>query len=162
MATSLNWEWRVTLHDLQSLMPQLGPQLSEITLILQEESDRWLIGFDEGVQIGVHWQSASARLLLSCVLGEAHADHESEVYARMLNANLIGLGSDGIRIALSEQSQIMVVGEFDSVAPRLERLCEVLSHFVQRVAELTNLASSVAIAPGHSIQSKGGPHLLKV
>lgn len=134
------------LPDLQYLMHQIGPETPDISAILQEESDRWQIIFEDDVSIQVSWQADAPRVVLSCVVSEV-PDHAREwVYAHLLVANALPVEGMSLRFALDFPDQrVMMIGELDKADLSLEAFRnEILSFLDCAMNLLSFIAESVS------------------
>lgn len=128
----------MSLSDLQCLMQQVGPEMPEISTILQEESDRWQITFDEDASMEVVWQSDPPRVVFSCAVGEVPEQVRESVYARLLVANSLPSGQLGLRFALGvPDGQVLMIGEMNEADLSLDSLQIELDSFLRCAIELS-------------------------
>ena len=119
------------LSDLQYLMHQLGPATPEITTIVQEAIDSWMVEFDEGVSMQIAWDERSLRVLMKCAIGQPDERSREDIYALLLNANLQLTGVADVKFALSgADDDVMLIGEYELKEQTLEALQERLSEFL--------------------------------
>lgn len=119
------------LSDLQYLMHQLGPATPEITTILQEDIDSWIIGFDEGAAMQIAWDERSARVRMTCAVGRADDDEREAIYAVLLNANLLLAGVADLRLALSDAGDdVILIGEYVLAEASIDSLRQRLSEYL--------------------------------
>ncbi len=150
------------LSELQYLIHQLGPTMPEILTILQYESDRWALAFDEEVTVEVGWQDTPPRTLVSCAIGEVPEDLCGSVYARLLIANSLPSERLSLRFALNfPEEQVLLLGELDDDNVSLEALRADLASFVQcAVAMASFIAESAAAVQGISLEANAEDDLL--
>ena len=119
------------MSDLQYLMHQLGPATPDITAIVQESIDCWMIEFDEGVSLQIAWDQRSARVLMKCAIGQPDESVREEIYALLLNANLQLTGVADVKLALSDiDEDVVLIGEYDLDDASIEGLRRQLSEFL--------------------------------
>ncbi len=144
------------LSDLQYLMHQLGPAMPEILTIIQHESDRWELAFDEEVTVEVGWQEKPPRTLLSCAIGEVPENLCEPVYARLLIANSLPSERLSLRFALDfPDERVLLLGELVEDHASLDTLRSDLASFVQcAVAMASFIAESAAAVQGVSFEAR--------
>jgi hypothetical protein len=137
------------LSDLQYLMHQLGPATPEIVTIVQDDIDSWQVEFDEGVSLHFGWQETPPRLLLSCAIGQPLDDAREQVYASLLNANLLLTGVANVKLALSQpDGDVMLIGEYDIASFSMDSLQSSVSDFLCLAAKYsTMVAEAFAESP---------------
>jgi hypothetical protein len=122
---------KVTLSDLQHLMHQIGPAMPEISTIVQESMDCWMVEFDENVSLQLAWTDNSKRTLMTCALGQPAEDEREAIYASLLMANLQLTGVANIKLALSDiNNDVMLIGEYDLDYSSIDELRRKLSEFL--------------------------------
>ncbi len=148
------------LSDLQYLMHQLGPAIPEIVTIIQEDIDSWQIEFDEGVSIQLSWQPQPPRALLSCAIGRPDDTRREAVYAALLNANLLLTGVAGLKLALSEPDQeVLLIGDYDSDEGTLDGLKKCVAEFLNFAARFAHMVSEPVTCDDHDRPTDGiGSH----
>ncbi len=135
------------LADLQYLMHQLGPTMSEILMIVQEESDCWDLTFEDELSVQVAWQEEPTRVLFSCAVGEVPEDLREPVYARLLFANALPQERLDLRFALDfSDEQVLLIGELNETDLSLDTLRDELQNFLVCAIE-----ASVFIAESASV-----------
>lgn len=101
------------LSDLQYLMHQLGPAMPEITTIVQQAIDSWMVEFDEGVSLQLAWEQRAMQVLLKCALGQPDEGAREEIYAALLSANLLLTGVADVKLGLSHvDDDVVLIGEY--------------------------------------------------
>lgn len=118
------------LSDLQYLMNQLGPVTPEITTIVQESIDCWMVELDEGISLQIAWIERSARVLMKCAIGQPDEAAREAIYASLLNANLQLAGIADVKLALSETDDVMLIGEYDLGEASIDELGSKLTTFL--------------------------------
>ncbi len=137
----------MSLSDLQHLMQQLGPEMPEISTILQEESDRWQITFEEEASIEVSWQLEPPRVVFSCAVGEVPDHVRESVYARLLVANSLPSGQLSLRFALDvPDEQVLVLGELSEADLSLDIFLLELESFLRCATGLSSFIAEAASA----------------
>lgn len=132
---------------MQVLMHQLGPATPEIVTITQQESDNWLLEFDEDISIDLSWQDSPARIMMCCAIGQPEAINRENVYASLLGANLLLTGVASVKLALSQpEDDVMLVGEYepgDASLSHLQKNIVEFLHYAGQFSELVLDPSSV-------------------
>lgn len=119
------------LSDLQYLMEQLGPANSDVLLVVQESDDRWQVELEGDVALQISWQAQRGCVIVSCGLGCPSFAEREQVYALLLNANLLLTGISGVRHALSQPDQeIILIGEYMMSSPSAAVFYQHLGEFV--------------------------------
>jgi hypothetical protein len=125
----------VELSIAQALIHQLGPAVSEIESIVQEEIDSWVIRFFNGEYLHITFQTSPSRWVMSCQLDQPDDSNQVQVYEAMLCTNLLYQGVAPVKVALSEPGGVLLlIGEFQQAGSALEDLQMLLQQF-QLVAE---------------------------
>ena len=128
------------LSDLQHLIRQLGPSLSEISTIIEEDLDEWQIIFDSGLSLQISWQETPARVLLYCAIGKPDESQREKIFARLLNMNLLLQGVANIKLALSSpEDEVILIGELTSDSLTLETLQEEITEYLRFAARFSQL-----------------------
>jgi hypothetical protein len=131
------------LSDLQYLMGQLGPVTSDILLIIQQSDDQWQVVFEDDLSLHVSWQQQRQCIIFSCGLGYATKVAREQVYALLLNANLLLAGISGARLALSQpDDEVMLVGEYPMSSPSTEVMHQILREFLGLALKYADLIAS--------------------
>ena len=135
------------LADLQYLMHQIGPTMPEILTIVQEESDRWELTFEDELSVQISWQEEPTRVLFNCAVGEVPRDLRESVYARLLLANALPQERLDLRFALDfPDEQVLVIGELNEPDLSLETLQDKLQAFlVCAIEALVFIAESATV-----------------
>lgn len=140
------------LSNLQYLMHQLGPATPEIVAIIQDHIDSWQVEFDEGVSLQLSWQEKPPRVVMSCSLGSPEDRVREQVYASLLNANLLLTGMADVKIALSHpDNDVMLIGEYELGTASLAALQDSLAEFLRLAGRF---AMMVAGSEDASLQQK--------
>jgi hypothetical protein len=130
----------LTLSDLQYLVHQLGPATPEITTIVQEAIDSWMVEFDEGVSMQLAWDARSGRVRMQCAVGQPEEAAREAIYATLLNANLLLTGVADIKLALgSADEDVMLIGEYAIEEAAVESLRYRLSEFLDFAAKFSQM-----------------------
>ena len=128
------------LSDLQHLIRQLGPSLSEISTIIEEDLDEWQIIFDSGLSLQISWQETPARVLLYCAIGKPDETQREKIFARLLNMNLLLQGVANVKLALSSpEDEVILIGELTSDSMTLETLQEEITEYLRFAARFSEL-----------------------
>ncbi len=139
------------LADLQYLMTQLGPENSDVLLVVQHEDGSWQVELDAELSLQISWQAQRGGVIVSCGLGYPACAERDGVYALLLHENLVLAGISGARLALSKPDQeVMLIGEYfmsSASAPRFYQHLAEFIHLALRYAELIALPSQAAV-PG--------------
>ncbi len=131
------------LSDLQYLMAQLGPATSDILLIVQHSDDQWQIEFEEDLSLHVSWHQQRQSVIFSCSLGCPTVVEREQVYALLLNANLLLTGISGARMALSQpDDEVMLIGEYPMRSPSTEAMRQMLHEFLSLALKYADLIAS--------------------
>lgn len=131
------------LSDLQYLMHQLGPATPEITTILQEAIDSWIIVFDEGVSMQIAWDDRTARVRMTCAIGRPDDGEREAIYAALLNANLLLSGVADVRLALSDDDDdVILIGEYGLVEATIDSLRQRLSEYLDHAEKFARMVTS--------------------
>lgn len=133
----------MNLADLQLLMHQLGPATPEITTIVQEEIDSWMIEFDEEVSMQIAWDQRSTRVLMKCAIGKPDENAREETYRSLLNANMLLTGVAEVKLALSEiDDDVILIGEYGLTESTLTALQHQLSEFLGFAGKFSQIISN--------------------
>ncbi len=128
----------MNLSDLQYLMHQLGPATPEITTIIQESIDCWMVEFDEGVSLQLAWDERFHRVRMECAIGQPDESAREAIYASLLNANLQLTGIADIKLALSDNDEeVMLIGEYDIGDASLTALRKQLAEFLDAAGKFS-------------------------
>ena len=128
------------LSDLQHLIRQLGPSLSEISTIIEEDLDEWQIIFDSGLSLQISWQETPARVLLYCAIGKPDETQREKIFARLLNMNLLLQGMANVKLGLSSpEDEVILIGELASDSMTLETLQEEITEYLRYAARFSEL-----------------------
>ena len=128
------------LSDLQHLIRQLGPSLSVISTIIEEDLDEWQIIFDSGLSLQISWQETPARVLLYCAIGKPDETQREKIFARLLNMNLLLQGVANVKLALSSpEDEVILIGELTSDSMTLETLQEEITEYLRFAARFSEL-----------------------
>ena len=123
----------------QTLMHQLGPGVTEIESIIQEEIDSWAIRFFNGECIHVLFQDVPSRWVMSCGLDQPEVSNQAEMYAAMLCTNLLYQGVAPVKVALSKPGgDLLLIGEFQQSESSLEELQILLQQFQLYAAHISD------------------------
>ena len=135
------------LSDLQYLMHQLGPATPEVTTIIQEAIDSWMVEFDEGVSMQIAWDERSQRVLMKCAIGQPDETSREDIYALLLNANLQLTGVTDVKFALSgADDDVILIGEYALKEQTLEALQVRLSEFLGFAGKFSRMIANVLSA----------------
>ncbi|MCM0045695.1 MAG: type III secretion system chaperone [Burkholderiaceae bacterium] len=130
----------MTLPDLQYLVHQLGPATPQITTVIQEAIDSWMIEFDDGVSMQIAWDARSSRVLMKCAIGQPDEGTRESVYASLLGANLLLTGVADIKLALGEtDDDVMLIGEYELMEATVDGLQHRLSEFLGYAGKFAQL-----------------------
>ncbi len=146
----------MNLSDLQYLMHQLGPATPEITTIVQESIDCWMVEFDEGVSLQLAWDERSHRVRMKCAIGQPDETAREAIYASLLNANLQLTGITDVKLALSDNDQeVMLIGEYDIGDTSLTALRKQLAEFLDVAGKfslwIAGMLTSESVAQGSAV-----------
>lgn len=134
----------MNLSDLQYLMHQLGPATPEITTIVQEAVDSWMVEFDEGVSLQITWEERSKRVLMKCAIGQPDPISREKIYASLLSANLLLTGVADIKLALSDvDADVMLIGEYDIIETSVDRLRQPLADFLGMAGQFSQMIAGI-------------------
>ncbi len=135
------------LSDLQYLMHQLGPATPEIVAVIQEDIDSWQVVFDEDVSLQIQWIETTMRVLISCAIGQPPEDMREQVYASLLQANLLLSGVANLKLALSQpEEDVMLIGEYEITSSTLASLQDSLSGFLRFAAKFSSMVTDASAA----------------
>jgi len=128
------------LADLQYLMAQLGPENSDVLLVVQQSDECWEVELEGELSLQISWQAQRSSVIVSCGLGYPACAERESVYALLLNENLVLAGLSGVRLALSKPDQeVMLIGECflsSNSAPGLYQHLAEFIHLALRYAAL--------------------------
>lgn len=133
----------MTLSDLQYLIHQLGPATPEITTIIQEAIDRWMVEFDEGVSMQIARDDRSGHVRMTCAIGQPDDDARESVYATLLGANLLLTGVADVKLALGDaDDDVMLIGEYDLCEATVDGLRNCLFDFLRYAGKFSQMIAA--------------------
>lgn len=148
------------LSDLQYLMHQLGPAMPEITTIVQEAIDSWMVEFDAGVSLQLAWEQRAMRVLLKCALSQPDDGAREDIYAALLSANLLLTGVADVKLGLSHvDNDVVLIGEYALEDALIDTLVRHLSDFLAYAAKFSEMiARSRSPASSDELRTVPGLH----
>lgn len=133
----------VTLSDLQYLIHQLGPATPEITTIIQEAIDNWMVEFDEGVSMQITRDERSGHVLMTCAIGQPDDGARESVYAALLGANLLLTGVADVKLALGDaDDDVRLIGEYDLREATVDGLRNCLFDFLGYAGKFSQMIAA--------------------
>ncbi|MEO0319106.1 MAG: hypothetical protein RL404_2783, partial [Pseudomonadota bacterium] len=82
-------------------------------------------------------------VIFSCSLGCPTVVEREQVYALLLNANLLLTGISGARMALSQpDDEVMLIGEYPMRSPSTEAMRQMLHEFLSLALKYADLIAS--------------------
>jgi len=131
------------LSQVQVLMQDLGPAMSDIDCIIQQESGQWRIHLTDGLVIDISYCSHPARLMLSAMIGTPDAQSLNEVHITMLCANLIFAEDHSLRVALTHPGgDLMLISEWMLELCLLAEFRDVLLQHADRARYFSDLVAA--------------------
>lgn len=148
------------LSDLQYLMHQLGPAMPEITTIVQQAIDSWMVEFDEGVSLQLAWEQRAMQVLLKCALGQPDEGAREEIYAALLSANLLLTGVADVKLGLSHvDDDVVLIDEYALEDASIDTLSRHLSDFLTYAGKFSEMiARPCSPASSDELRSATGLH----
>lgn len=139
------------LSDMQYLMHQLGPAMTEVSVILQEEIDSWQVLFNDDIGVQISWQTEPPRVLISGALGEVPEGARERVYAGLLIANSLPSSTLGLTCSLGlPDEQVLVLAEIEASALSVDDLADRLREFLHQAVEVSAFIADSAHAIAYS------------
>ena len=100
----------ISLELAQMLMQELGPQITEIDAVLQQDDTCWVLVLADETSITVEWAANPERLVLSSGLGRPVQGAELAVYETLLSYNLLWQDTGGVRMAIDgPQGEVLLI-----------------------------------------------------
>lgn len=90
-----------TVEQIQQLMAELGPSLSDIDAVVQTEDPSWAIQFSDETVLIIEPSEEPARMVFSTELGSASDSLQLPIYQTLLCYNLLWRETGGVKIGLA-------------------------------------------------------------
>jgi hypothetical protein len=99
-----------TIEQIENLVKELGPAMSDIDAIVQTEDPSWAIQFSDETIIILEPADDPSRIVISTELGAAAEAQQRTVYETMLCYNLMWRDSGGVKIGLAGPQGALIIG----------------------------------------------------
>ena len=98
-----------TIEQIQQLLKELGPSMSEIDAVVQTEEPSWAIQFSDETIIIIEPADEPSRMVISAELGAAAEAQQRTVYETLLCYNLMWRESGGVKIGLAGPQGALII-----------------------------------------------------
>jgi hypothetical protein len=98
-----------TIEQIENLVKELGPAMSDIDAIVQTEDPSWAIQFSDETIIILEPADDPSRIVISTELGAAAEAQQRTVYETMLCYNLMWRDSGGVKIGLAGPQGALII-----------------------------------------------------
>lgn len=98
-----------TIEQIQQLLKELGPSMSEIDAVVQTEEPSWAIQFSDETIIIIEPADEPSRMVISAELGAAAEAQQRTVYETLLCYNLMWRDSGGVKIGLAGPQGALII-----------------------------------------------------
>ena len=98
-----------TIEQIEHLVKELGPAMSDIDAIVQTEDPSWAIQFSDEAIIILEPADDPSRIVISTELGAAAEAQQRTVYETMLCYNLMWRDSGGVKIGLAGPQGALII-----------------------------------------------------
>lgn len=133
----------LNLSRVQSLMQDLGPVMSEIDVLLQEDANHWLLHSHDGFQIDITHCEKPSRLMLSAAVGCPETEQLGDLYITMLCTNMLFAEEHSLRVALAHPGgEFMLISELVLEDYSLDSVSQMLTDYLQQIRYFCELISS--------------------
>jgi hypothetical protein len=140
-----------TIEQIENLVKELGPAMSDIDAIVQTEDPSWAIQFSDETIIILEPADDPSRIVISTELGAAAEAQQRTVYETMLCYNLMWRDSGGVKIGLAGPQGALII----STDVCIESLT--LQELKQEIQRFVTIARSWAQYVGKADASEAPP-----
>jgi hypothetical protein len=140
-----------TIEQIENLVKELGPAMSDIDAIVQTEDPSWAIQFSDETIIILEPADDPSRIVISTELGAAAEAQQRTVYETMLCYNLMWRDSGGVKIGLAGPQGALII----STDVCIESLT--LQELKQEIQRFLTIARSWAQYVGKADASEAPP-----
>jgi len=140
-----------TIEQIENLVKELGPAMSDIDAIVQTEDPSWAIQFSDETIIILEPADDPSRIVVSTELGAAAEAQQRTVYETMLCYNLMWRDSGGVKIGLAGPQGALII----STDVCIESLT--LQELKQEIQRFLTIARSWAQYVGKADASEAPP-----
>ena len=140
-----------TIEQIENLVKELGPAMSDIDAIVQTEDPSWAIQFSDETNIILEPAVDPSRIVISTELGAAAEAQQRTVYETMLCYNLMWRDSGGVKIGLAGPQGALII----STDVCIESLT--LQELKQEIQRFLTIARSWAQYVGKADASEAPP-----
>lgn len=140
-----------TIEQIENLVKELGPAMSDIDAIVQTEDPSWAIQFSDETIIILEPADDPSRIVISTELGAAAEAQQRTVYETMLCYNLMWRDSGGVKIGLAGPQGALII----STDVCIESLT--LQELTQQIQRFLTIARSWAQYVGKADASEAPP-----
>jgi hypothetical protein len=140
-----------TIEQIENLVKELGPAMSDIDAIVQTEDPSWAIQFSDETIIILEPADDPSRIVISTELGAAAEAQQRTVYETMLCYNLMWRDSGGVKIGLAGPQGALII----STDVCIESLT--LQELTQEIQRFLTIARSWAQYVGKADASEAPP-----
>lgn len=136
-----------TIEQIQQLLKELGPSMSEIDAVVQTEEPSWAIQFSDETIIIIEPADEPSRMVISAELGAAAEAQQRTVYETLLCYNLMWRDSGGVKIGLAgPQGALIISTEICAQGLVLTDLQQHLNTFLKIVRSWTEYVAKADAA----------------
>jgi len=151
-----------TIEQIENLVKELGPAMSDIDAIVQTEDPSWAIQFSDETIIILEPADDPSRIVISTELGAAAEAQQRTVYETMLCYNLMWRDSGGVKIGLAGPQGALIISTdvciqsltLQELKQEIQRFLKIARSWAQYVGKAD--ASEAPPLPG---MEAGGFHL---
>ena len=79
----------INLQKFQIMMEEVGPEVSDIETVIQNEDRDWAIQFEDQTIVTLEWADNPDKVVLSTILGKPTKKNQLSVYETLLCYNLL-------------------------------------------------------------------------
>ncbi len=121
----------INLQKFQIMMEEVGPEVSDIETVIQNEDRDWAIQFEDQTIVTLEWADNPDKVVLSTILGKPTQKNQLSVYETLLCYNLLWRDTGGVKMALGgPEGEILLIYEMYMQETNLNEFKTVLLNFL--------------------------------
>ncbi len=121
----------INLQKFQIMMEEVGPEVSDIETVIQNEDRDWAIQFEDQTIVTLEWADNPDKVVLSTILGKPTQKNQLSVYETLPCYNLLWRDTGGVKMALGgPEGVILLIYEMYMQETNLNEFKTVLLNFL--------------------------------
>ena len=121
----------INLQKFQIMMEEVGPEVSDIETVIQNEDRDWAIQFEDQTIVTLEWADNPDKVVLSTILGKPTQKNQLSVYETLLCYNLLWRDTGGVKMVLGgPEGEILLIYEMYMQETNLNEFKTVLLNFL--------------------------------